>query len=285
MFRTASSRVWALLVVAVALGSSARAAEPIPASVWADLASDEPATRAGAVAALEAAGPQAVAFLRERLKPVAADARRIDALIEQLDSPRFVQRQQATEELEYLGKIAQPQLEKALASKPPLEVRRRVEQLLKRCQPRVVTRSEEDMVRARFPQRPGRTPYSDLLRAHPDVAANPDLKILFQTPGGTMMTPREVIRLAQQEQASGRPLAAHEGQLEATLEKAKGSLEAATPVSPTWARASAAIRVLERVGNTEARELLQMVAGGADDALPTVQARSSLKRLKANAKP
>jgi hypothetical protein len=276
MFRNASSSLWALLVVAVALGSSARAAEPIPARVWDDLASDDPATRASAVAALEAAGPRAVDFLRERLKPVAADARRIDALIEQLDCPQFVQRQQATEALEYLGKIAQPQLEKALASKPPLEVRRRVEQLLKRLQPRVVPPSEEERVRAALPNRLARTPYSEILRKHTEVAANPGLKILLETPAG-LMTPREVIRLAQLEQVSGPA--------EAAPELAKGPREAAPPVSPTWVRAGAAVRVLERVGNNEARELLRRVADGAEDALPTVEARRALERLEANARP
>src|SRR5579864_963037 len=102
MFRNATSSVWALRVVAAGLRNIARAAEPIPARVWHDLASDNPATMARAVAALEAAGPKAVAFLRMRLKPVAADSRRIDALIKQLDSPQFTQRRQATEELEYL---------------------------------------------------------------------------------------------------------------------------------------------------------------------------------------
>jgi hypothetical protein len=275
MFRNTSSSVWALLVVAVALGSSARAAEPIPARVWADLAGD-PATRARAVAALEAAGPQAVAFLRERLKPVAADARRIDALIEQLDSPQFVRRQQATEELEYLGKIAQPQLEKALASKPPLEVRRRVEQLLKRLQPQVVPRSEKEMLRAAFPKRPERSEL-DRMRERAAVAAARGYKILFRTPGGDL-TPRQFLALYGKDgQVSPLPLAAPE--------LAKGPREAAPAVSPSWVRASAAIRVLESVGNNEARELLRRVAGGAEDALPTVEARSALKRLKAKAKP
>src|SRR5262249_32147222 len=172
----------------------------IPARVWEDLASNDSATRAGAVAALEAAGPQAVAFLRERLKPVAADARRIDTLIEQLDSEQFVQRQQATEELEYLGKIAQPQLEKALASDPPLEVRRRVERLLERLQPQIVPPSEEEMVREAFPDGRSRTPSSDLLRAHPEVAANPGLKIMFRAPDGTFWTPRQVSMNALVEQ-------------------------------------------------------------------------------------
>jgi hypothetical protein len=289
MFRIASSNVWALLMLVVALGSSAQAAEPIPARVWSDLASDDPAMRANAVAALEATGPGAVAFLRERLKPVAADVRRIDALIEQLDSPRFAQRRQATEELEYLGKIAHPQLKKALASKPLLEVRRRIEPLLKHDQPRVVERSGlEDMVRGRYPKRTGPTPFSDILRDNPEVALNPGLKIMFRTPGGVEMTPRQVIEAARGEQASGLPVMPSEldiARIEAALEKAHGQRQAVQPVSLTWTRAVAAIRVLERVDNTEARELLQMIAGGAVDALPTVEARSALKRLKANAKP
>jgi len=290
MFRNASSSVWAL-VVAAALGSSAWAAEPIPARVWHDLVSDDPATMASAVAALHAAGPKAVAFLRERLKPVTADPRRIDALIQQLDSPQFVKRRQATVELEYLGKLAEPQLEKALASNPPLEVLRRLEQLLKRLQPPVDPRAEEEkfreaLVRAAFPKRRGRTPYSDILRANPAVVADPTLKILFKTPGGDV-TPRQVIMYAQMEQAS-LPLAVPdlaEVSRKAALKKAQGPREADQPVSPAWLRAAAAVRVLERVGNNEAQELLRMVAAGADSALPTIEARSALNRQKANAKP
>ena len=277
MFRNASSSVWALLVTAVALGNSAWAAEPIPARVWADLASDDPATRAKAVAALQAAGPQAVAFLRERVKPVAADARRIDALIEQLDSDEFVQRERATEELEYLGKIAQPQLKKALANKPSLEVCRRVERLLEIIPLQVVTESEEKMVRAAFPKRRSRDPDSEIDLERAAIAAANGWKILFKTPVG-FMTPREFLRSYAGEEEASRLLSAARVQ-------ANGPRKAAPPVSPTWARASAAIRVLESVGNNEARKLLRMVAGGADDALPTVEARSALKRLEANAKP
>jgi len=288
MFRNASSSVWALLVVAVVLGSGARATEPIPDRVWHDLASDEPATAARAVAALEAAGPKAVAFLRERLKPLKADPRRMDALIQQLDSPQFVKRRQATEELEYLGKLAEPQLKKALASNPPLEVLRRLEQLLRCLQPPFDPRAEEEkfreaLVRAAFPKRRGRTPYSDILRANPAVLDNPTLKIIFKTPGGEM-TPREVIMRARAEQASV-PLALPDD-LDELLrkgpsKKAKGPPAATPPVSPAWQRAAAAIRVLERVGNSEAQELLRIVAAGTDDTLPTVEARSALNRLKA----
>jgi hypothetical protein len=294
MFRHASSTVWGLVVAAVALGSGARAAEPIPARVWDDLASDDPATRASAVAVLQAAGPQAVAFLRERLKPVAADVRRLDALIEQLDSEQFVEREQATEELEYLGKIAQPQLEKALANKPSLEVRRRVEQLLERLQPQVVQRSEQETVRsarseeemAARERRPDRRTASDVLRDHPEVVDNPGMKILLEY-HGQLMTPRQLIELARKEQAS--PLRPGPEVLDRVREArpglAKGARESALPVSRSWVRAAAAVRVLERVGNNEAQEVLQTVAGGAEDALPTVAARSALNRLKASVRP
>jgi hypothetical protein len=219
-------------------------------------------------------------FLRERLKPVTADTRRIDALIKQLDSDDFEQRDQATEELEYHGKIGRPQLEKALASKPPLEVRRRIEQLLDRIPRLVVARAEEEMLREAFPKVPGRDRDPDwgfdLERAA--LAAAEGHKILFITRGGIEMTPRQVMATVGRERAAEL--------LASARTKANGPREAAPPaVPPPWVRASAAIRVLERVGNNEAQELLRMVAGGAADALPTVQARSALERLKGNTSP
>jgi hypothetical protein len=280
MFRNASLRVWALLVVAVVLVNSARAAEPISPRVWDNLASDDPATRAQAIAVLEAAGPQAVAFLRERLKPVTTDARRIDALIKQLDSDDFEQREQATEELEYHGKIARPQLETALASKPPLEVRRRIEQVLERIPRRVVTRAEIETLREALPKLPGRERDPDwgFDPERAALAAAEGHKILFVTRGGIEMTPRQVMASVGPERAAEL--------LAAARMKANGPREvAAPPVPPPWVRASAAIRILERVGNNEAQDLLRMVAGGAEDALPTVQARGALERLKVNASP
>ena len=74
---------------------------------------------------------QAVPFLQERLKPVAAvDGKRLAQLIAHLDSDEFTARQKATEALERLGDLAVPALEKALAGKPALEMRTRIERLL-----------------------------------------------------------------------------------------------------------------------------------------------------------
>ena len=66
-------------------------------------------------------------------------------------------------------------------------------------------------------------------------------------------------------------------------QRAARQLLEAPPVSPTVLRAGQAIRVLERVNNTDARELLTTVAGGVETALPTVEARSALERLKGKA--
>src|SRR5262249_6676178 len=102
---------------------------------------------ARAAETLRSAPPdEVVALLRERLKAVKADEARVQALLEEIDSPQFVKRQRAMEELEYLGKTIQPQLEKALASHPPLEVRRRVELLLSRFQPVAVHVSQEALM-------------------------------------------------------------------------------------------------------------------------------------------
>jgi hypothetical protein len=74
---------------------------------------------------------RSVPFLRDSLKPVpAVDARRLEQLIADLESDRFAVRQKATADLEKLGELAHPALRVALAGKPALEVRRRIEQVL-----------------------------------------------------------------------------------------------------------------------------------------------------------
>lgn len=57
-----------------------------------------------------------------------------------------------------------------------------------------------------------------------------------------------------------------------------GSVTVGPPM--TWVRAVRAIAILEFIGNSEAKEVLQNLAGGESDALPTQQAKAALERLK-----
>ncbi|MCI0464171.1 MAG: WD40 repeat domain-containing protein [Gemmataceae bacterium] len=88
---------------------------------------------------------QAVALLRERLRPVPPFARRVEQLIANLDSERYAVRQRATVELGRMGALARPALEKALAASPSLEMRRRIEGLLAALRP---TRTDPSHLRA-----------------------------------------------------------------------------------------------------------------------------------------
>jgi WD40 repeat protein len=106
-----------------------RAPEELSA-LWNDLRGEDAPRAHQALWALVAAPEQAVPFLADRLRPfLLLDPSRIDQFVAQLDSDQFALREKATEELERLGKAAEPALRKALSS-PSAEVRRRVNGLL-----------------------------------------------------------------------------------------------------------------------------------------------------------
>ncbi len=70
----------------------------------------------------------ALPYLRARLKPApAVDRERVRRLIADLDSDEFATRDNAGQELEKLGDSALGPCEAALAAKPSLEARRRLE--------------------------------------------------------------------------------------------------------------------------------------------------------------
>jgi RNA polymerase sigma factor (sigma-70 family) len=103
------------------------------ASCWQDLGGNA-AVAYGAVARLERA-PDAVPFLRERLRPVAApEAKRVARLIAELDSERFSVRERATRELAELAELAAPALREALPGASSAEQKRRLEGLLGRLE-------------------------------------------------------------------------------------------------------------------------------------------------------
>jgi RNA polymerase sigma factor (sigma-70 family) len=101
--------------------------------LWADLGGADAARAYLAVWTLAAAPKQAVALLGDRLRSVtAADPKRVGPLLADLDSARFAVRKRAERKLEKLGESAEPALRTALAGTPSVEVRQRVEQVLRK---------------------------------------------------------------------------------------------------------------------------------------------------------
>jgi WD40 repeat protein len=98
---------------------------------WVNLADKDAARAYRAMGRLLAAPSEALALLRSHLKPVEGlDERRLTRWVADLDADEFAARDKATEELQQLGDLAEPALRKALASRPTLEMRRRLQGLL-----------------------------------------------------------------------------------------------------------------------------------------------------------
>jgi WD40 repeat protein len=99
--------------------------------LWADLAGDDAARAYRAVNGLAAAPAPAVAYLRDRLRPVPeVEPRRVRRLLADLDSNEFAAREAAARELAALGERVEPALRRALKESPSAEVRRRLGDLL-----------------------------------------------------------------------------------------------------------------------------------------------------------
>lgn len=106
------------------------------AACWAQLRDENAATARQAMWKLEDVPKQSLPFLRERLlpaKPVPVE--RLDQLIADLDNQDFECREKAEEELERLGILAEDRLRQELKTNLSLEVRRRIETILRRRQP------------------------------------------------------------------------------------------------------------------------------------------------------
>jgi hypothetical protein len=103
------------------------------AGLWADLASEDASKAHRAVTELLARPQSAVSLLKSRLRPVkAVDPETISKLIAELRDKKFATRQHASRALEELGEEARGGLETFLKDgKPELEVKRRVENILK----------------------------------------------------------------------------------------------------------------------------------------------------------
>jgi WD40 repeat protein len=106
-------------------------------TAWDNLTAEDARRAYQAMRTLVAAPERSIPFLRDRLRPVAAaeaeddDPKRIARLIADLDSDDFATRNQAAKELARLGTLAGPALRKAVPTTPSVEVKRRLEELLK----------------------------------------------------------------------------------------------------------------------------------------------------------
>jgi len=103
--------------------------------LWADLASEDADVAFAAHGALVEIPREAIAFLRDRLRPVPrADPAFIVQMIADLDGRRFAARDLAMRELGRLEGQAAPALRRALAANPSAEVQKRLKTLLERVE-------------------------------------------------------------------------------------------------------------------------------------------------------
>lgn len=98
---------------------------------WADLAGTDAARGYAAVWQLAGDPQQALAILRARVRPIEAlPAEPTRSLLADLDSKEYKVRQSAERKLQELGERAEPALQQAIKTNPPLEKKRRIESLL-----------------------------------------------------------------------------------------------------------------------------------------------------------
>ena len=118
-------------------------------SLWGDLAGDDAAKALRGMLQLTAAPRQTVPLLRERLKPAARiDPRKIAGWIGELESEKYAVRKAAAASLLQVGEQAVPALRKVLASSPPLETRKRIEELLEKLTGGTLTSEQLRIVRS-----------------------------------------------------------------------------------------------------------------------------------------
>jgi hypothetical protein len=116
---------------------------------WADLADTDAAKAWQAVDRLAQAPDDALAFLGGRLKPAPIAAADVTGkLLAELDSDSFAVREAAARRLKALGLQAEPALRAALKADPPLEQRRRIEELLAALREPPPTQEELRQLRA-----------------------------------------------------------------------------------------------------------------------------------------
>ncbi len=114
-------------------------------ALGADLARDA-RTAYRAVSLLAASPARSVPLLDTHLHPVAVDSKRIEKLLADLDDDRYEVREKASTELPKYLCSGEPKMRRVLADKPPLELRRRLENIL--AEPKFPTAEKLRMRRA-----------------------------------------------------------------------------------------------------------------------------------------
>lgn len=118
-------------------------------AIWTDLAGEDAARSLQGISELAAAPKQAVPFLAVRLKPAArVDPKKLAGWIADLESEKFAVRRDAAASLLKVGEQAVPALQKVLAASPPLETRKRVEDLVNQLTGGTLTTEQLRVVRA-----------------------------------------------------------------------------------------------------------------------------------------
>jgi WD40 repeat protein len=150
-------------------------------SLWATLAVDDPwkASRAGW--RLAQASDQVVPWLKKHLRPSIID-QRIQRLVKDLGNPSYTAREKATRELAALGHDAEDALRLALRTGTDLELRRRVERLLKRLEADVLPTRELRalMILEQIDSPEARKLLADLARGAPDAHFTKEARAALQ---------------------------------------------------------------------------------------------------------
>jgi WD40 repeat protein len=129
-------------------GPKTKPADKELAACWAALGGEDATEAWRAERMLMSVPDQAVPLLRERLMRQAADEKKIERLIAELDHDEFEVRERASQQLAALGKTAEPALRKAQARSPSAEVNRRVKELLVKLETAALSTEELRGLRA-----------------------------------------------------------------------------------------------------------------------------------------
>jgi WD40 repeat protein len=148
-----SSDTTALLWDVAKLGARPLAKNVLPAAEaqarWQALKGGDAQKAFAAICELVASPIEAVACLKAELKPAPGlDMKEVQRLIAQLDDNNYKTRQKAYADLLRTGDRAVPAIEKALASNPPLEAKRRLDDLHEKLTSAILTDEKLQVYRA-----------------------------------------------------------------------------------------------------------------------------------------